>query len=312
MHPAFSVIFFTVSSGTGYGLLFILGILGGVGKLPNDPVFGSVALIVGMVFVAAGLLSSLFHLGHPERAWRAFSQWRTSWLSREGVTSTLSFLPAIGMLYLWLFETTEHPLFALVSWLTAFFAVVTVYCTAMIYRSLPPIHQWANGWTAPAYLTMALAGGGVVLVALYAAFGVSFTMVPLCATGALIAAWGVKTGYWLFVDLSQGESTAETATGLGTIGTVRQLEAPHTEDNYLLKEMGFRVGQKHADKLRRYAKIFGFLVPIILMIATYFDVQFSAIILSLLAVVSFAIGAIAERWLFFAQARHTVTLYYGR
>jgi len=312
MHPAFSVIFFTVSSGTGYGLLFLLGCLGGMGKLPDDPIFGFIALALGLGLVAAGLLSSLFHLGHPERAWRAFSQWKTSWLSREGVASTLSFLPGLAMMYLWVFETPEHAQFALASWLTAVFAVVTVYSTAMIYRSLPPIHQWANGWTAPAYLTMALAGGGVVLVALYAVFGLPLSIAPLCAAGALIVAWGVKTGYWYFVDHSKSASTAETATGLGGIGKVSQFEAPHTEENYLLKEMGFRVGQKHAIKLRRYAKFFGFLVPIVLMVLAFQDIALSASVLSLLAVVAFAVGAIAERWLFFAQARHTVTLYYGR
>lgn len=311
MHPAFSVIFFTVSSGTGYGLLFLLGVLGGMGELATDPVFGFVGMAVGVGLVAAGLLSSLFHLGHPERAWRAFSQWRTSWLSREGVASTLSFLPALAMMYLWVLETPEHPLFALAGWLTAAFAVITVYSTAMIYRSLPPIHQWANGWTAPVYLTMALAGGGVVLVALYAVFGHPFSVAPLFVAGALVAAWGVKTGYWFFVDNSKSASTAETATGLGSIGKVSQFEAPHTEENYLLKEMGFRVGQKHAAKLRRYAKVFGFLVPIILMVSAYLDVNFSTSLLTVLAVVSFALGAVAERWLFFAQARHTVTLYYG-
>ncbi len=312
MHPAFSVIFFTVSSGTGYGLLFLFGVLGGLGELPADRLFGFVGMAVGLGLVAAGLLSSLFHLGHPERAWRAFSQWKTSWLSREGVASTVSFLPALIMMYLWVFEMTAHPMFVLVSWLTAVCAIITVYCTAMIYRSLPPIHQWANGWTAPVYLTMGLAGGGVLLVALYALFGVAFSLAPLCAAGAMAVAWAVKTGYWLFVDYSQAASTAETATGLGAIGKVRQLEAPHTEDNYLLKEMGFRVGQKHAEKLRRYAKVFGFLLPIILLVAVQQSLNVSSALLAVLAVISFAIGAVAERWLFFAQARHTVTLFYGR
>lgn len=312
MHPAFSVIFFTVSSGTGYGLLFLLGMLGAMGKLPENPVFGFSSMALGLGLVGAGLLSSMLHLGHPERAWRAFSQWRTSWLSREGVVSVLSFGPGLGFLYLWFFEGPGHPLFSLFGGLTALFAVLTVYCTAMIYRSLPPIHQWANGWTAPGYLLMGMAGGGVMLVALLAVFGLSQTTAPLCAAGALIAAWGVKTAYWHFVDHSQSLSTAETATGLGAIGKVRQLEGPHTEDNYLLKEMGFQVGQKHAEKLRRYANIFGFLLPALFLLAAQHMSGFSLLAFALAAVLSFALGAIVERWLFFAEARHTVTLYYNR
>jgi DMSO reductase anchor subunit len=312
MQPAFSVIFFTVSTGTGYGLLFLLGLLGAAGKLPADHTFGFIGMALGLALVGAGLLSSMLHLGHPERAWRALSQWKTSWLSREGVASVISFVPGLAMMYLWVFESTSHPMFALFGLATALMAFVTVYCTAMIYRSLPPIHQWANGWTLPNYLFMGLAGGGVVLVGLYGVVGAPLTLAPICAVGALFVAWGVKSGYWRFIDNSKSQSTAETATGLGHIGKVTQMESPHTEDNYLLKEMGFQIGRKHGDKLRRYANVLTFLLPILLLGATQQTTGYVSSGLSLLAVLSFALGAITERWLFFAQAEHTVTLYYGR
>lgn len=312
MHPAFSVIFFTVSSGTGYGLLFLLGILGVLDRLPADPMFGFVSMAVGIALVGAGLLSSMFHLGHPERAWRAFSQWKTSWLSREGVASVLSFLPALGLLYVWVMESHSGSVLEVLGAVTSFMALVTVYCTAMIYRSLAPVHQWHNIWTVPSYLVMALAGGGVVLVALYLFFGKEMTFLPVCAAASVLLAWAVKTGYWRFVDHSRSASTPETATGLGQIGKVRQLEGPHTEENYLLKEMGFRIGQKHASKLRRYANIFGFLLPALLLIAVSQTHAAASIALSALAVICFAIGAVTERWLFFAEARHSVTLFYGR
>jgi DMSO reductase anchor subunit len=80
MHPAFSVIFFTTASGAGYGLLALLGILAPLGLVPADAGFGALALGLALVLITAGLLASSLHLGHPERAWRAFSQWRSSWL----------------------------------------------------------------------------------------------------------------------------------------------------------------------------------------------------------------------------------------
>src|SRR5215467_6298631 len=94
MHPAYSVIFFTTASGAGYVLLALLGLFGALGLLPADPVLGVVGFGLGFVMVGAGLISSTFHLGHPERAWRAFSQWRSSWLSREGVLAVATFVPA--------------------------------------------------------------------------------------------------------------------------------------------------------------------------------------------------------------------------
>ena len=104
MHPAASVILFTVTSGMGYGLLALLAVLGSLGVLPPDPGLGLAGFGTALALITAGLLASIFHLGHPERAWRALSQWRTSWLSREGVLAIMSLsagsccLPAAGCL----------------------------------------------------------------------------------------------------------------------------------------------------------------------------------------------------------------------
>src|SRR5689334_10274057 len=135
MHPAYSVIFFTTASGGGLMLLALLGLFGAVGILPADPVLGVVGFGLGFATVTAGLLSSTFHLGHPERAWRAFSQWRSSWLSREGVLSVATYLPA-GLLAIgWCFFGRVPVVLAI---LTAVLALATVAATAMIYASLKP------------------------------------------------------------------------------------------------------------------------------------------------------------------------------
>jgi len=73
MHPAFSVIFFTTASGAGYGLLALLGLSAASGMLASNRWLGAVSLGFALALVTAGLLSSTSHLGHPERAWRAFS-----------------------------------------------------------------------------------------------------------------------------------------------------------------------------------------------------------------------------------------------
>ena len=94
MNPAFSIVFFSTASGAGFGLLLLTGIAAPLGLVPQDRWFAFVSLAVAVALAVAGLLSSTLHLGRPERAWRAFSQWRTSWLSREGVLSVLTFIPA--------------------------------------------------------------------------------------------------------------------------------------------------------------------------------------------------------------------------
>src|SRR6478609_2476033 len=102
MHPAYSVILFTTASGAGYGLLALLGLVGFNHGPASSLLFGATALVIALGLITLGLLSSTFHLGRPERAWRAFSQWRSSWLSREGVASVVTFVPALIFGALWL------------------------------------------------------------------------------------------------------------------------------------------------------------------------------------------------------------------
>jgi DMSO reductase anchor subunit len=129
---------------------------------------------------------------------------------------------------------------------------------------------------------------------------------------SILAALAIKLGYWHFIDHNKSGTTAESATGLGHLGKVRLFEAPHTSDNYLMKEMGFRIARKHAAKLRWIAVVFGFLVPLALSGLAIAAPGIVAIFASVVAALLATIGVLVERWLFFAEAKHVVTLYYGR
>mgnify|MGYP001398822767 CR=1 FL=1 len=312
MHPALSVILFTTTSGAGYGLLALLGVLGPLGLLPGDRWFGVAAFALVFVSVTFGLLSSTFHLGHPERAWRALSQWRSSWLSREGLLALATYVPA-GLYALgWVgFERTGGA-WAVAGLAAAALAAATVYATSMIYRSLKPIQRWCNGWVPPNYLLLALMTGALLLHALLAAWAEAQPAVTVLTLAATVGAAIAKHGYWRNIDRTSSASTPETATGLGALGKVRLLEAPHTTENYLLKEMGFRVARKHATKLRRISSALAFLLPFLLTVAAALaGSRWTGSFLAVLAVLSALAGVLIERWLFFAEARHTVTLYYG-
>ncbi|MGY0781308.1 dimethyl sulfoxide reductase anchor subunit family protein [Azospirillum argentinense] len=310
MHPAFSIIFFTSAAGAGYGLLALLGMLAPFGLLPASPLFGFAALALALGLVVAGLLSSLAHLGRPERAWRALSQWRSSWLSREGVAAVATFLPAGVFAIAWLFLGSGVA--GVAGWITAAMAVVTVYCTAMIYASLKPIRQWANPWVPRSYLALSLMTGALLLNALLGVAGQAAGWSSLLALASVGLAWAVKEGHWRHCATARPVSTAETATGLGHIGRVRLLDAPHSEDNYLLKEMGFRVGRRHAVRLRLITRLAAFALPAALSLgALVAGPGALSGTLALLAAAAAALGVIAERWLFFAEAKHTVTLFYG-
>ena len=309
MHPAFSVIFFTTASGAGYGLIALLAVTQAIGLLPADPMLGLAGFAIAFVLVTGGLLSSTFHLGHPERAWRAFSQWRSSWLSREGVLSVAAYVPAGIYAIGWIFTDWRGALFESVGLIAAALAMLTVYCTAMIYASLRTIHAWANAWVPPAYLALSIMTGALLLYALAVCFSYFDPAFFWIAAVAIVAAAIVKMAYWRFIATTPGPSTAETATGLQ--GDIRLLESPHTQENYLQKEMGYRIAQKHAGKLRQLSIAAGFVGPVLLTTLAHVSPPAVSPPLAVLAVLLAAIGVLVERWLFFAEAKHAVTLYYG-
>src|SRR5258705_3457178 len=84
MHPALSIVFFTTASGAGFALLMLLGLGAPLGLLPTSASFGFAALAIAALLAAGGLASSIFHLGRPERAWRALSQWPASLVFPHG------------------------------------------------------------------------------------------------------------------------------------------------------------------------------------------------------------------------------------
>ncbi|TPJ36291.1 DmsC/YnfH family molybdoenzyme membrane anchor subunit [Mesorhizobium sp. B2-8-3] len=311
MHPAFSVVFFTTATGAGYGLLALLGLLGGLGYIPADFWLGFVGMGLALGLIAAGLLSSTGHLGRPERAWRAFSQWRSSWLSREGVASVATFVPACMFGIGWVLLGRNGGWVAIAGLLAAAGAVTTVCTTGMIYASLKPIAQWHSRYTLPAYLIFAAMTGSVLANALLQGFKLGSMAVLIAALLATLAGWAWKLATWRYNDRLDIPTTANTATGLAG-GTVRSIEWPHTEENYLLKEMGFRIARKHSAKLRRIAQGLAFIAPAALLAAAFVLPWPFVAIASALAAMSQLAGMLVERWLFFAEAKHTVTLYYGR
>ena len=314
MHPAFSVIIFTSLSGAGYGSLAILGALKYFDFFVINPLLGFLSSIIAILMITIGLISSTTHLGHPGRAWRALSHWRSSWLSREGVFAVLTYFPASIFCLSFLIPGAFDEIINVVCLLTTIFSLGTIYCTAKIYSSLKTIRQWNHQLVMPIYLIIGLFDGAILLLVLLAIFDSSQSFhfhyfIILLGTVAGLA----KILYWWSIDNADSKSNTSTATGLGTPQEgVSMLDGPTTSETFIMREMGFVIARKHSRRLRLITILTLSIIPIS---AVYLIAQdpmlISQIILSLIAIVFSYFGTIIERWLFFAEAKHVSMLYYG-
>ncbi len=308
MKPALSVIFFTVLAGAGFGLWALLGGALALGIYP--PGRGNVLapLAIGFVFASVGLLSSTLHLGRPARAWRAFSQWDSSWLSREGLASMATYLPMFAVAGL---ARGDHQFVPtrIAAALLCVCALITLFCTARIYTSLKPIAAWRDARVLPLYLLFGAWSGGLWLWA-YLAFNPGTLALPfaLALLALALAGAGLKFAYWRHLDRMPAIGAGQ-ATGLDRFGAVRAFEAPSTEETYLTREMAFVLARKHARKLRGLALVLFFVVPSLLLIAALIWPAAQQGCATAAAVLCIA-GLFVERWLFFAQAKHAVAAYF--
>lgn len=286
MHPAPSVIIFSVLSGLGFGFMTFMALA----FLPLTGLWAFWAWGIGYALAVGGLIAATAHLGNPQRALKAFSQWRSSWLSREGWAAVLAlFAMAPIALGDWLGFGVPF------AWrgLAAGLAVATVICTAMIYTQIKAVPRWHHWLTPVMFVVFSLAGGA--LLAMQA--GPAFVLLLVLAVVMLVQNY-VGDGQF-----ARAGATMSAATGLQ--GDVSVFEQPHTGGNYLLREMIFVVGRKHARKLRIIAVLCAAVVPALMA-------ALGGVGLMLAAVVVHLIGAFAARWLFFAEAEHVVGLYYGK
>lgn len=292
MHPAFSVILFTTLSGMGFGLMFWLG----MGSMQVSGFMAASVCALALGLASIGLVASTFHLGHPERALKAFSQWRSSWLSREGIVSVAALIAfALYALFWVVFGDRD----AVLGWVAAILAILTVFATAMIYAQLRTVPRWNTPLTPLLFVLYALA-------------------VPALLTGEYVQSFGflivlsvVQFAHWFNGDKGlKGVSTPESATGLGALGKVHLLEAPNSSPNYLMKEMVHHVGRKRAASLRKVVMVLALAVPLLIaLISLIWGLNH---LLLLVAFAAHLIGTFASRWLFFAEAEHVVGLFYGQ
>jgi DMSO reductase anchor subunit len=303
MQPAFSVVLLTVLIGAGQGLFLALyGCeLAGFGTTPEDRATLVLGGAIALGFNALGLLASFFHLGHPERAWRAAAMWRSSWLSREVIA-----LPAfMAGCFAW---TVAHALALpgtrVVGAVAAVLCIALFVCTGMVYASVRFLQEWASPLTVVNYVLLGGASGTTI-----AALGASWrapTWLPVLALAALVltlAAWAGRSAALLRNARLKPRSTLQTAIGIRHPAIVQRAQG-FMGGSFNTREFFHRHTAAALRALKWFFIAAAFVLPAALIAAAP-----STGALSVACAVQLA-GLLAERWFFFAQARHPQNLYY--
>jgi sulfite dehydrogenase (quinone) subunit SoeC len=298
--PALSVIFFTVFSGAGLGLAIWTLIASTMQHhIRMDLATFYKAIAIAVVLTALGLISSTLHLANRKNAVYALTQWKTSWLSREGVFALL-FFPLIAMhLAAIHFGYTALAPFTMLKTIAC--ALAILYCTGMIYACLKTVPRW-NTWMTPAkYVVFGLMSGAVLFTSALSLRPVEIGPLgkPMMALFFLAAGFVLYLAYLLRHPRTH---TIESALGV-TRGQVRMLDVGHSHGTFLTNEFGFRLARDKAQLLRWLAILWAFVMPFILLAWTYWYWVASVFCIA---------GLLVERWLFFAEAEHVVRLYHGQ
>ena len=294
MRPQFSIILFTTLAGMAQGLLFFIALSNLYNQATSNAFLTGLALPVAFALLSLGLIASFFHLGHPERAWRAAMMWRTSWLSREVIA-----LPAVMAITLIAYvyaSTAQVPQWV---WLMLLATTIALWiCTAKIYQCIRFIQEWSHPSTLSNFILLGMTSGWILLELLIAIWGESaFQMID--APLSIIA--------FLLLFLSFNLKLA-TATGIKS-SAIRQTSMGLMGGSFNTREFFHHQTDRVITNIRKIILLLAFVIPMLLMAYTINHPNILGIGLALLI---HYLGLIAERWLFFADANHPQNLYYQR
>jgi len=323
MNPAFSVIFLTTLIGVGQGLF--LALYTGesyaiVNVLPSQQqdfyVWGSA---ISVIFLIAGLISSIFHLGHPERAWRSAAMWRTSWLSREVIVlpTVIGAVIVYGAVHALGWDLTTFGIktgvtgdLTLILGLGGVLVTFLLFlCTGMIYACIKFLQEWATPLTVINYTLLGVASGFT--------FAAAFAVYKAPELVNFYAGWAIIITVTAFItrvaslirnSKIRSKSSLKTAIGVRH-NTIKQTAMGFMGGSFNTREYFHGMSLMFMKSMKWIFLVLVFVVPVILLSVAISQDSSSLLIA---AFASQYIGLIAERWFFFAQANHPQNLYYQR
>lgn len=309
MRPQFSIIFFTTLAGMAQGLLFFLALINLEAPVFSAPFISILALPVSFILLTLGLIASFFHLGHPERAWRAAMMWRTSWLSREVIA-----LPAVMLLTAMTFLYIQSGVVPAWLWAAVIMGTLALWiCTAKIYQCIRFIQEWSHPSTLTNFILLGLSSGGLLLEFLLLVWADPNTPLGISLISGvnfilLFLALNLKLWIWRRNQKLKPKSNLASATGIKG-NNIRQTSMGFMGGSFNTREFFHHQTDRVISNIRKIILLMAYVGPMVILALNMNSPSTFQIALALLM---HYVGLLAERWMFFAEANHPQNLYYQR
>jgi len=309
MRPQFSIIFFTTLAGMAQGLLFFIALLNIEVPILSAPFLAMLALPVSFILLTLGLVASFFHLGHPERAWRAAMMWRTSWLSREVLA-----LPAVMLLTTMTFLFVVSGIVPVWLWAALLISTLILWiCTAKIYQCIRFIQEWSHPSTLSNFILLGLSSGGLLLEFLLILWNdpsIPLGMRPISGANFILLFIALNLKLWIWRRNQQLKPKSNLASATGIKGrNIRQTSMGFMGGSFNTREFFHHQTDRVISNIRKITLLLTYVGPMILL---GFSMNSPSIAQIAIALLMHYIGLLAERWMFFAEANHPQNLYYQR
>ncbi len=309
MRPQFSIIFFTTLAGMAQGLLFFIALLNIEAPILSAPFLAMLALPVSFILLTLGLVASFFHLGHPERAWRAAMMWRTSWLSREVLA-----LPAVMLLTAMTFLFVVSGMVPVWLWAALLISTLILWiCTAKIYQCIRFIQEWSHPSTLSNFILLGLSSGGLLLEFLLMLWNdpsIPLGMGPISGANFILLFIALNLKLWTWRRNQQLKPKSNLASATGIKGSnIRQTSMGFMGGSFNTREFFHHQTDRVISNIRKIILLLTYVGPMILL---GFSMNSPSIAQIAIALLMHYIGLLAERWMFFAEANHPQNLYYQR
>ena len=309
MRPQFSIIFFTTLVGMAQGLLFFLALLNIEEPFLSAPFLSMLALPVSFIILTLSLVASFFHLGRPERAWRAAMMWRTSWLSREVIA-----LPTVMALTVITFFFVHSGMVPVWVWAALLISNLALWiCTAKIYQCIRFIQEWSHPSTLSNFILLGLTSGGLLLELLFIIWNgssVPLGMSLISGTNFILLFLALNLKLWIWRRNQKLKPKSNLASATGIKGNnIRQTSMGFMGGSFNTREFFHHQTDRVISNIRKIVLLMAYIGPMILLAFSMNSPNIAQIAIALLM---HYIGLLAERWMFFAEANHPQNLYYQR